>query len=385
MQERAQTSKFPAVLAAALVALAAHARTEYTVGDLYAVADDGSRRPIAARFVKAGRAHFPRNAPHYIELEGIEPGDYHLAIDAGIPKADGRFVRDVRVYVNGRRCQAYRACVPEEGNGAQWFSFEKQPLKSGDVVAFFGPDTSFTRLRVLKERLADDVVPRVNEWIEGEAFCDLSATALTPTSLVVNVTSLLGRALDARATYVVTDYWQNEVARGDLDLKANPTFGKTVPFTANPTGETRAEVRVTMRGAGRTMRRLLSASHDRLAGRRPRVLLDGGWEGAFGFGDGTPKGRRFRETPPADATWRPVLPRGRFPRVDGKEVQMAWFRRRVAVPPAFAGQRVLFKAERLSSNARIFVNGRLVKAVSRAAYELPVEADITDALVPGEN
>ena len=385
MQERAQTSKFPAVLAAALVALAAHARTEYTVGDLYAVADDGSRRPIAARFVKAGRAHFPRNAPHYIELEGIEPGDYHLAIDAGIPKADGRFVRDVRVYVNGRRCQAYRACVPEEGNGAQWFSFEKQPLKSGDVVAFFGPDTSFTRLRVLKERLADDVVPRVNEWIEGEAFCDLSATALTPTSLVVNVTSLLGRALDARATYVVTDYWQNEVARGDLDLTANPTFGKTVSFAVNPTGETRAEVRVTLRGAGRTMRRLLSASHDRLAGRRPRVLLDGGWEGAFGFGDGTPKGRRFRETPPANATWRPVLPRGTFPRVDGKEVQMAWFRRRIAVPPAFAGQRVLFKAERLSSNARIFVNGRLVKAVSRAEYELPVEADITDALVPGEN
>ena len=163
MQDRAQTSKFPAVLAAALVALAAHARTEYTVGDLYAVADDGSRRPIAARFVKAGRAHVPSNAPHYIELEGIEPGDYYLAIDAGIPKADGRFVRDVRVYVNGRRCQAYRACVPEEGNGAQWFSFEKQPLKSGDVVAFLGPGTSLTRLRVLKDRLADDVVPCVNE------------------------------------------------------------------------------------------------------------------------------------------------------------------------------------------------------------------------------
>ena len=134
------------------------------------------------------------------------------------------------------------------------------------------------------------------------------------------------------------------------------------------------------------MRRLLSASHDRLAGRRPRVLLDDGWEGAFWPGDGTPKGRRFRETPPADAKWRPILPHGAFhPRVDGKPVQMAYFRRRFTVPSAFAGLRVLFKAERLSSNARIFVNGRLVKAVSRAEYALPVEADLTDALVPGEN
>lgn len=374
-------------LAAALAALPAAARTEYTVRDLYSVAEDGSRRPIEARLLTDGRAAFPRDAPHYVELEGVEPGEYLLAVDAGIRNADGVFVRELHVYVNGRRCEAYRARVPEEGNGVQWVTFAPQPLKSGDVVAFVGPEVTMSRLRVLKGRLDGDVVPCVNEFLEGEAFCDLSAAALTPTSLAVTVSSRLGRAMAARASYVVTDYWQNELARGELDVTADPTFRKVVPFAASPTGEVRAEVRVTLRGeGGRTMRRLLSRSHDRLSGRRPRLLLEDGWEGAFWPGDGTPKGRRFRETPPADAKWRPVLPHGAFhPKVDGKPVQMAWFRRRVSVPEAFAGMRVLFKAERLESNARVFVNGRLVKSVSRAEYGLPVEADVTDALAPGEN
>ena len=376
-----------AALAALAPAPAALARMDYAVADLYSLAEDGSRKPIAPRWVKDGRAVFPRHVAHFVQLTDVEPGARYLAIDAGIPGKSGLFVRELHVYVNGRRAQAFRARVPEEGNGAQWITFGPQPLKSGDVVAFLGPDTSMTRLRVLTDRLDGDVVPCVNEFIEGEAFCDLSDAALTPTSLVLRATTRLGRATGLRASYVVTDYWQNELARGALDLTANPTAVKAIPFAANPTGETRAEVRVALRGEeGRTMRRYLTSSHDRTAGRRPRLLLEDGWEGAFWPGDGTPKGRLFREKPPADAKWRPILPHGAFhPRVDGKPVQMAWFRRRLSVPAAFGGMRVVFKAERLESNARIFVNGRLVKSVSHVEYGLPVEADVTDALVPGEN
>jgi len=379
------------LVAATALAQMASARTEYSAAEMYTVATDGSRMPIETRYLKDARAYLPEDVPHYIELKDLEPGEYHLAIDAKIPQNDGSFVRALNLYVNGRRCRAYRACVPEEGNGVQWFSFEKQFLKSGDVVMFLDrrgtwPSGYPSRLRVRKNRLSGDVVVRVNESLAGEeSFADLSGLALTPTSLVVNVRSHLGKALRARAAYVVTDYWQNELARGVLDLSADPDFAKTVAFAATPTGETRAEVRLTMEGTDRTMRRLLSVSSDRLTGMRKRVLFDDGWESSVSLGDGTNGGRLFREAPPAGAKWKKQVLPALFDHVQGKRVMMAYLRKRFTVPSAFAGARVIFKAERMTSNARVFVNGTLVKKTSLDEHDLPVAVDVTDALKSGEN
>ena len=382
---------FPAAVAAALSASTLFASgTEFGTRDMYTLAPDGSRRPLAAAQVKDGFAVIPRNTPFHVEMKGIEPGEYYVSVRArfDIPDASVcNFIRNSELYVNGRRVNYIRARIPEEGGAAEWLEHDKVALRNGDIVTLtgrFGEKVSDVVLT--KERLSGDIVSRYDEPSDRETYiADLDGCALAPDGLSVSVKNMTGRAQDGTLSVRVTDYWGNEVFASDEQATLGGAFERRFAFPANATGETRATV-VWRQADGLFARKYLASSHDVLSGVRKRIVFESGWKWCARYDDGIYDSRRVRDDVPEDAQWKATsIPAFVGNDARGRKPTTAYFRNSLVVPGEFGGSRVVFSAERARTRARLFVNGRFVRETADEEFGQPFEADITDFLKSGEN
>ena len=114
--------------------------------------------------------------------------------------------------------------------------------------------------------------------------------------------------------------------------------------------------------------------------------LNGEWQFAF---DDADEGLRQRWQAPGRALDRRILvPFPYQAKLSGigptDEIHpVIWYRRGFALPPEFAGRRVLLRFGAVDDACRVYVNGELV-GEHRGGYA-PFCFDITEALVPGEN
>ena len=114
--------------------------------------------------------------------------------------------------------------------------------------------------------------------------------------------------------------------------------------------------------------------------------LNGEWQFAF---DDEDVGLRQRWQTPGHALDRRILvPFPYQAKLSGigptDEIHpVIWYRRAFALPPEFAGRRVLLRFGAVDDACRVYVNGELVGG-HRGGYA-PFAIDITDALVPGGN
>lgn len=65
-----------------------------------------------------------------------------------------------------------------------------------------------------------------------------------------------------------------------------------------------------------------------------------------------------------------------------RHVGLAWYRRSITVPSMLKGQRLMFRFDAVTHNARVFLDGQLL-CTHRGGF-LPFEADVTDILHPGQ-
>jgi len=370
---------------------------EYEPSEMYTLAPDGARMPLAPDRVNKEGFVLPRpDSAVHVELKGIEPGEYHLSTRSlfNIPMEHvENFIRISEMFVNGVRVRYIRACVPEEGDRVEWLEHDKVALKDGDVVTLLTNkgDAPVSQLRLTKERLPGDIIRRCDEPSNRETFiADLSTSALAPDQLTVRLVNKVGKPTAGELSVLVKDFWGNVILEKTEKLTLAGTLERAFAFAPNASGETRATV-VWKRGDGVFERKFLSASHDVLAGLRKRVMFDDGWSSCCREDDGSYDSRRFRDDVPSYAKakeggWKATpLPSVISKGPTGKRVTTAYYKKTFTVPAAFRGSRVVFHAERTRNRARLFVNGKFVREQADDELALAFLADITDFLKDGEN
>lgn len=114
------------------------------------------------------------------------------------------------------------------------------------------------------------------------------------------------------------------------------------------------------------------------------LCLNGQWEFEIDHGE-SGEARRFYERPSLDGEITvPYCPESKLSGIENKDfMSCVWYRKAVVLPDCFRGKQAVLHVDAVDYYAKLWVNGKFV-AQHKGGY-VPFVADITHALVPGEN